>query len=164
MSTRIWLFVSLLLTTPAFGAQAQAESEDVRVLRSAAFFVRDSLVKTKVFFDQSLFRRGRSISDTTADLVARHVGAERARLDDLVLCDGKPRGPWCRLKGDVAVVAFGELRIRGDAATVVAYFIHPVTARPNGRRELVTDEELLTLTRLTNGSWRVTETKTLSIS
>jgi hypothetical protein len=130
------------------------------VLQSAAVFVRDSLARTKkVCIDRSLYKRGPAMSDTAAEPVARNVGASQGHLDDLLLCGGKPQGPWCRIKDDAVVISLSQPRIRGDEATVVAYFTYF-----SAGRELVATSQGLGLIRLANGSWRVRETKLLMTS
>jgi hypothetical protein len=155
-----WLLTISLLLTPAVAVDAQDARDDIRVLRSAVVFVRDSLARTKkVYIDRSLYRRGPAISDTAAGQVAREVGASKGRLDDLLLCGGKPQGPWCRIKDDAVVISLSQPRIRGDEASVVAYFTYF-----SGGRELVASSHGLGLTRLANGSWRVREAKLLMTS
>ena len=160
MRITYWLLTIPLLLATAVALDAQNARADVGVLQSAVVFVRDSLAKTKkVYIDRSLYRRGPAISDTTAEQVARNVGASEGRLDDLLVCDGKPQGPWCRIKDDAVVISFSQPRIRGDDATVVAYFTYF-----SGGRELVASAHGLGLTRLANGAWHVREAKLLMTS
>lgn len=159
-----FLTVLVIVLPCAAGAQ-QPDPNEVGVVRAATEYYQNTRLKGPVVVDhESRYRRGPLVSPAVVDRVVETTGAAKGRLADHFDCtevvgNGRKQRT-CDMRGRAqAVLAFSDLVIRGNTATLAVFYVK----RPVAGRYLAV-EEVLTLARDAAGTWKVQTAKETGVS
>jgi hypothetical protein len=154
---RIWMKATLVGLMVGSHSMAHAQdSEETKVVRAAAEYVRGQLPKGRIIVanDKPL-----SANASLSDVAAGVLGAARGSVSGAVRCSDESRRRLCSIVGADVVVAFNTPTLKdGEASVAVGWWTQGT------EEKVVTRFVELKLERDRAGRWTVTSTLSQGVS